>query len=95
MKKKLKIMNGHISSYEIEVLFDWLLEDKKMRKEAVFTWTSGLARQIGYVVERYYKQMKKPDYPKYSEIFSTPPFMCENCRIARRDSGKKRLEQEV
>lgn len=38
-------MNGHISSYEIETLFDWLLTEEKERKEAVFTWTSGLARQ--------------------------------------------------
>jgi len=63
----------------METLFDWLLEDKKSRKEAVFTWTSGLARQIGYIIERYYKQTKRPDYPKYSETFSTKPFMCSSC----------------
>lgn len=79
MKNNARSMNGHISSYEIKRLFDWLLEDEKTRKEAVFEWTSGLARQIGYIVERYYRQTKKPDYPTYDEIFSTDPFMCLHC----------------
>lgn len=79
MKKQAKLMNGHISSYEIETLFDWLLTKEKERKPAVFNWTSGLARQIGYVIEKYYKQTCKPDYPKYKEIFSTKPFMCTDC----------------
>lgn len=72
-------MNGHIGSYELETLFNWLLEDEKERKEAVLSWTSGLARQFGYIIERYYQQVKKPDYPKYKEIFSTKPFICLNC----------------
>ncbi|MBM4402250.1 MAG: hypothetical protein FJ044_03335 [Candidatus Cloacimonetes bacterium] len=71
--------NGHISSREIEQLFDWLLTEEEKRKPAVLTWTSGLTRQIGYIIERYYKQRRKPDYPKYKEIFSTKPFMCSNC----------------
>lgn len=79
MKKLEKFLNGHISSYEIETLFDWLLTDEKERKQAVFTWTSGLARQIGYVIEKHYKQINKPDYPKYRKIFSTRPFMCSGC----------------
>lgn len=77
--KKYKLCNGHISSYEIRQLFDWLLTEEGKRKAAVFTWTSGLARQIGYIVENYYRQTKRPDYPKYNEIFSTKPFMCFNC----------------
>lgn len=73
-------MNGHISSYEIQKLYDWLLTDEKDRKEAVFEWTSGLARHIGYIIENYYKQVKKPtDWPKYKKTYSTPPFMCWNC----------------
>lgn len=79
MKQQAKFMNGHISSYEVETLFDWLLTEEKERKPAVFAWTSGLARQIGYIVERYYKQAGKSDYPKYKNIFSTKPFMCSNC----------------
>lgn len=79
MKSNVRSMNGHITSYEIKRLFDWLLENEKTRKKAVFEWTSGLARQIGYIVERYYRQTKKPDYPKYDEIFSTSPFMCGHC----------------
>lgn len=77
--KKHKLCNGHISSYEIQQLFDWLLTEEDKRKAAVFTWTSGLARQIGYIIEKYYKQTKKPGYPKYDEIFTTKPFMCFNC----------------
>lgn len=77
--KKYKLCNGHISSYEIRQLFDWLLTEENKRKAAVFTWTSGLARQIGYIIEKYYKQTKKPGYPKYNEVFSTKPFMCLNC----------------
>ena len=82
IKNKLNFRkpNGHISSYEIMTLYDWLLTDKKERKEAVFAWTSGLARYIGYIIEKYYKQVKNPrDYPKYKETFSTDPFMCLNC----------------
>jgi len=82
-KKKLttvgKICNGHIGSYEVERLFDWLLTEETKRKPAVLNWTSGLARQTGYIIEKYYRQTKKPDYPKYDEIFSTKPFMCLNC----------------
>ena len=75
MKKNVKVLNGHVSCYEIETLFDWLLTVENERKPAVLNWTSGLVRQIGYVIERYYKQIKKPDYPKYKDIFSTKPFM--------------------
>jgi len=79
MKRQTKLINGHISSYEIEKFFDWLITNEKERKPAVLNWTSGLARQIGYLIEKYYKQIKKPDYPKYKEIFSTRPFMCRKC----------------
>lgn len=78
-KTKHKFCNGHIGSYEIERLFDWLLTKESKRKPAVLNWTSGLARQIGYITEKYYRQIKRPDYPKYNEIFSTKPFMCSNC----------------
>lgn len=77
--KKYKLYNGHISSYEIRQLFDWLLTEEGKRKAAVFTWTSGLARQIGYIIEKYYKQTEKPGYPKYNEVFSTKPFICLSC----------------
>lgn len=79
INSKRKVMNGHIGSYEIVELFDWLLTPEKDRKAAVFTWTSGLARQIGYIIENYYKQKTKPDYPKYKDIFLTDPFMCLDC----------------
>jgi len=79
MKRQTKLINGHISNYEIERLFDWLITDEKKRKPAVLNWTSGLARQIGYLIEKYYKQIRKPDCPKYEEIFSTKPFMCRKC----------------
>lgn len=77
---KYRKPNGHIGSYEIEQLYDWLLTNEKERKEAVFNWTSGLARHIGYIIERYYKQIKEPkDHPKYKEVYSTKPFMCLSC----------------
>jgi len=79
MAVKINKSNGHISSYEIELLYDWLLTDEKERKEAVFQWTSGLARQIGHIIEANYKQIKRPDYPKYKQSFSTRPFMCLRC----------------
>ena len=72
-------MNGHITSYELKTLFNWLLEDEKERKEAVLSFTSGLARQMAMIVERYYKQTQTPDYPKYDKVFSTDPFMCSRC----------------
>jgi len=80
MNLKIKKPNGHIGSYEIEKFYDWLLTDKKERKSAVFNWTSGLVRHLGYIIERYYKQVEKPkDYPKYKETFNSSPFMCSNC----------------
>lgn len=79
IKSNYRKMNGHIGSYELLQLFDWLLTPEKERKEAVLNWTSGLARQFGYVIEKYYKQSSKPTYPKYKEIFSTDPFMCIEC----------------
>lgn len=97
MGKNLR-RNGHIGSYETEKLFDWLLEDEKKRKPANLNWTSGLVRQIGYIIELYYKQVKKPDYPQYKKIFSTPPFMCLNCleeqkrfkKVMKKNSNKNK-----
>jgi len=83
MRNLQRNMNGHISSYEIERLFDWLLTPEDIRKQAVLNWTSGLARQLGYIIEKYYTQKKKPDYPKYDEVFSTKPFMCEHCEVKK------------
>jgi len=80
MNPKIKRLNGHISSYEIERFYDWLLTDKKERKPAVLNWTSGLVRCLGYIIERYYKQTEKPkNYPKYKDTFGSSPFMCSNC----------------
>ena len=77
---KYRKPNGYIGSYEMERLYDWLLTSEKERKQAVFYWTSGLVRHIGYIIEKYYKQIKDPkDYPKYKEVYSTGPFMCLNC----------------
>ena len=74
-----KLCNGHISFYEIQKLFDWLLTEESKRKPAVFNWASGLARQIGYIIEKYYRQTRKTDYLKYDKIFSMKPFMCSDC----------------
>lgn len=74
--------NGHIGSYEIEQLYDWLLTPENKRKEAVLNWTSGLARFLGYIIERFYDQKNLKDlkkYPKYKNTFSTKPFMCSKC----------------
>lgn len=80
MNLKIKKPNGHIDSYEIERFYDWLLEDEKEKKPAVLNWTSGLARCLGYIIERYYRQIEKPkDSLKYKETFSSNPFMCSNC----------------
>jgi len=77
---KFQKPNGHIGSYEIERLYDWLLTSEKERKESVLNWTSGLARNIGLIIEQYYKQIKNPnDHPKYKKNYSTHPFMCLNC----------------
>lgn len=98
MKIKVRKPNGHIGSHEIEQLHDWLLTDEKERKEAVFNWTSGLARHIGYIIEKYYRQCKSPsDYPKYREVYSTRPFMCFSCLEEQREWQKslKRIKKEV
>lgn len=89
MDTKIKKPNGHISSYEIERLYDWLLTNEGKRKPAVLNWTSGLARYIGYIIEKYYKQVENPKgYPKYKETFSTSPFMCLNCLKERKEWQK-------
>lgn len=93
LSTRRRVMNGHIGSYELLELFDWLLTDETERKSAVFNWTSGLARQFGYVIENYYKQVKKPDYPKYEEIFSTDPFMCLDC-LKEQLERKKRWRKQ-
>lgn len=92
MKLKISKPNGHIGSYEIERLYDWLLTDEKERKEAVLNWTSGLARFIGYIIEKYYEQTKNPKgYPKYKDTFSTEPFMCSDC-LQQREKWLKTAE---
>jgi len=81
-------MNGHISSCELEGFFDWLPTPEDTRKPAVLNWTSGLARQLGYIVEKYYKQKKKPDYPHYDEVFQ-PNHLCVGIARYRSVSSKQ------
>lgn len=93
MKKiKYRKPNGHISSYEIEKFYDWLLTPENERKEAVLNWTSGLVRFLGYIIERFYNQKNLEDfkkYPKYKDTFSTKPFMCSRCFEENRQPLRK------
>lgn len=75
-------MNGHITSFELKILWKWINAPKKRRKEAVLSFTSGLARQIAYLIEKNYIQKKDFDKIKkyrYEDVFTSKPFMCENC----------------
>lgn len=68
-------LTGHVGSYELYDLWEWLQTPEKKRKPAVTNWTSGFVRQLASLIEQYYKQKETPKKVKYTDIFLQKPYM--------------------